>query len=268
MKCFLSTGAFVTSVVMLLILAPGPSVTVETKAIATSSDEPIKVLDLKLKTSTANKATRVDGLEMEIQNTSGKPIQYVVVHAVIPGSGSPLRIPLKFGHAPVPNARSGRVEILRPGAKVGLQAAKGLTDRITAQIASGRVPSSKDIEAKINIVIFEDKSAWAGGELLYPDLANRHRWNTATELARNSSVNGEVFGINYSKASYKASANTCYRFTHLTMFYCCDDPNGPLYVANFNFTGDPNGRVQPNTVESCCPQGSGCCFHDESTGCS
>lgn len=270
MKRFLCLSALVASLVMLLTLGSNQSFPAETNASA-SPVEPIKVLDLRFKTSTDNRTTTVDGLEMQIQNTSSKPIQYMVIHAVIAGSKGPFRVPLVFGHALVPNPRSNKVEILEPGAKSNLRVGKGLCDRIKQQIANmERIPSREEIQTKINVVVFKDKTAWAAGELFLPDPTDPLRWNAASELVRKTSSSSDVFGFKYSKVSNNTLTTDCYRTVQGNMQYCCDqfdDPTRPIYVWNFNFTGDPNGHVQPNTVEACCTQSSGCCFYDEPIGC-
>jgi hypothetical protein len=267
MKRLLCISAVVVAAAILLILAPNQSLTAETNTNASSGD-PIKVLNVNLKTSGARPV--VEGLEIQIQNTSAQPIQYLVVHAVFPGSKDPLRVPLKFGNAPVPNSGSTKVELLQPGAKFNLRIGKGLCDRITREIAAlGRVPSTTEIRTKINVVVFNDKTAWAAGETFLPDPNTPGLWNAASELARKSS-SGDSSGATYSKASYTSSTTDCFKIITGNMQYCCDDfddPSRPIFVWNFNFQGDPNGHFQPNQVQACCPQASGCCFYDEPIAC-
>jgi hypothetical protein len=267
MKRLLCLSAVVAAAAMLLILAPNQSLTAETNTIASSVD-PIRILNVNLKTSGARPV--VDGLEIQIQNASAQPIQYLVIHAVFPGSKAPLRVPLKFGNAPVPNSRSTKVELLQPNGKFNLLTGKGLCDRLTREIAAlGRVPSTAEIQTRINVVVFQDKTAWAGGESFLPDPTNPNLWNAASEIARKSS-GGNALDARYSKASYKTSSTDCFRIITGNMQYCCDDfddPSRPIFVWNFNFQGDPNGHFQPNQVEACCPQASGCCFYDEPIAC-
>jgi hypothetical protein len=240
MKRFLSTTAFVVSLAMLFILSPNKSLTAESNS---ASNEPIKVLGVKLN---ADKATWLDSLELQIQNTSPKPIKYLLVHAEL--AGTSLRVPVNFGQAP--GAKTGAAELLQPGAKISLKPAKAVCDRMRDQIvASGRTPSSKDFKTSINVVFFEDQSAWKGGYLNYQDPKNPSRWIAAGE---------ESTSVSFLKASYKPASNnqTCYRYAGFSLEYCCDSN----YVANANFVNDPNGHVQPVEAEACCGSGN-CCFY-------
>lgn len=263
MKCFLSTGAFVASVVMLLIMAPGRWLTAETDAVATSANQPIEVLSVKL---VSVKANTIDGLEIQIQNTSARPIQYLVIHAEIPGAKGPIRVPVKFGNAPVPTAKA-KMELLQPGAKATLAASKDVCERITKDLAAlRRVPSSKEIQVTINGAIFADRSAWANGQMNYPDPVNGFRWIAASELARKKSLKADdIFGANISKADYKLKPNsrTCFRLTGFQLQACCDD----MFVMSATFVGDPNGNSQPVQDEACCSPGN-CCQVDTAGPCS
>ncbi len=263
MKCFLSTGAFVASVVLLLVLAPSRTFTAEPHAIATSSNEPIKVLGVRINSSKTN---TIESLEVQVQNTSNRSIQYLVIHAEIPVAKHPIRVPVKFGNAPVPNSTT-KLELLQPGAKVTLNASKNLCDRLTKDLAAiGRVPSSEQIQTTINVAVFADRSAWTNGQINYPDPDNGWRWIAASELTRREkSQTQELFGVKFSKADYKKEANsrTCFRFTGSQLQACCDD----MFVMSATFTGDPNGHVQPTTNEACCSPGN-CCEYDISGPCS
>ena len=253
MKCFLSTSAFVAAVVLLLVLAPDRSLTAETNAIATSTNEPIKVLGVKLTTA---KPKTIDSLEVEVQNISTQAIQYLVIHAEIPGK-FPIRVPVAFGNAPVPNSNA-KIELLQPGAKTTLIASKNLCERLTKDLASlDRIPSSDQIQTTIDVAIYEDRSAWAGGEMNYPDPNNGLRWIAASELARTKNSRAEkILGVKFSKANHKAatSKGTCYRRTGFNFEPCCDN----LLVKIWTFAEDLNGNIQPVPDEFCCSPGN-CC---------
>jgi hypothetical protein len=257
MKCFLYTSAFVAAVLVMLILTPNRPLRAEINATATAANEPIKVLSVKLNTSKAN---TIDGLEMQVQNTSRRPIQYLVIHAEIPSAKDPIRVPVKFGNAPVPETKS-KVELLQPGAHATLKASQNLCERLTKDLA-GRIPSSNQIQTMINVAIFADRSAWTNGQMTYPDPENGWRWIAASELARKRAQAADLF-VKFSKTSYKTeSAQTCFRYAGSSLQACCDD----LFVMSANFTGDPNGHVQATTNEACCSPGN-CCEYDVSGPC-
>jgi hypothetical protein len=261
MKFFLSTSAFLAAVVLLLLAAPDRSLTAETNAIATSLSEPIKVLGVKLNTAKAN---TIEGLEIQVQNTSTRPIQYLVIHAEIPAGKFPVRVPVTFGNAPVPNTNA-KVELLQPGAKTTLIASKSLCERLTKDLAATKlIPSSEKIQTTINVAIYADRSAWAEGEMNYPDPQNGFRWLSAAEIARTkTSPAEEILGVKLSKANHKSSTGGCFRRTGFQLQSCCDD----LFLMTATFTGDPNGTVQPGPEEACCSPGN-CCEYNVSEPCS
>ena len=262
MKFFLSTSAFVAAVLLLLV-APDRSLTAETNAIATSSGEPIKVLAVKLNTAKTN---TIESLEIQVQNTSTRPIQYLVIHAEVPAGKFPIRVPVTFGNAPVPKSKA-KIELLQPGAKATLVASKNLCDRLTKDLASiGRIPSSNEIQTTTNVAIYADRSAWAEGEMNYPDPDNGWRWIAASELARTTKLPAEeILSLKFSKANHKteSSKGGCFRRTGFQLQACCDD----LFVMTATFTGDPNGTVQPDVDEACCSPGN-CCEVAVSAPCS
>jgi hypothetical protein len=262
MKFFLSTSAFVAAV-LLLLLAPDRSLTAENNAIATSSSEPIKVLAVKLNTARTN---TIESLEIQVQNTSTRPIQYLVIHAEVPAGKYPIRVPVKFGNAPVPNSNA-KVELLPPGAQATLIASKNLCERLTKDLAATkRIPSSEEIQTTTNVAIFADRSAWTNGQMNYPDPENGFRWISASEIARTKKLQAEeIFGVKFSKANHKTESakRTCFRFTGGQLQACCDD----LFVMSATFTGDPNGTSQPTPNEACCQPGN-CCEYDVSGPCS
>ncbi|HEU4835007.1 MAG TPA: hypothetical protein VFS90_11350 [Pyrinomonadaceae bacterium] len=242
-----------------------------------SSNQPLKVLGVKLNTAKSQpkdkstaEASWLDGLEVEIENSSGKPIRYLLLYvelSTIAPEETPLKIPFLFGQAPVPNTKSGKFEIFQPNAKLNLTASKNVCDEMRKQLLeSGRVPtSSKDIQTDINVVIFEDKTAWLDGQLHYPDPANPMKWISAEELTRKNSLDSRAFGMSYSKASYNSgsSSQTCYRDTGFELLPCC----GGLYVGSKILVEDPNGHVHPNLVEACCSPGDCCSYTEVAGGC-
>jgi len=276
MKRYLSISACVAC--LSLSIATGHHQAFTAKNSPTPSlNEPLKVLSVKLnpakpqpKGASTAKASWLDGLEVEIQNTSGKAISYLVIYvelSVAASKETPLRIPFSYGQAPVPNAKSGKVEIFQPREKVELRASRSVCDRMRKELVeSGRVPAStKDLQTNIHLVIFEDKTSWSAGQLYFPVPADPMKWIAAEELTRNNSLDSSAFGMSYSKASYNSGSRTqpCYRHIGFHLQYCCEE----LYVGSKDFVDDPNGHSQPNLVEACCSPGD-CCSYYEVQGCS
>lgn len=235
------------SLAMLFILGPTQSLTAETNAIA-SANEPIKVITLNLN---ANSQTNwLEGLELQVENTSGKSIKYLLLYVDV--ADTKLRIPVKFGRAP--GANTGEPDTLQAGAKVSLKPAKTVCDQIRQQSAAGNFASRKALRTSINVVIFSDNSAWKAGYLNYPDPTNPSRWLVADDRTR----------IEFTKASFKSgsSMQQCYRFTGFQAQICCDT----LFIGSATFTPDANGHVQPTEAEACCGSGD-CCIYTEIGSC-
>lgn len=241
MKRFLSTTACVVSLAMLFILSPNQSLTAENNF---STNQPIKVLGVKLD---AGKANWLDSLELQVQNTSRKPIKYMLVHAEI--AGTSLRVPMNFGQPP--SAKTGAAELLQPGTKISLKPVKAACDRLRDQIlASGLAPSPNDFKTSINVVFFEDQSAWKAGYLNYPDPNDSSKWLAV----------GNETTVSFQKANFKPASNnqTCFRYAGFTLLPCCDSN----FVASANFRSDPNGNAQPVEAEACCSPGNCCTYTD------
>jgi hypothetical protein len=247
MKRFLCTTAFMISLAVLFILGPSQSLTAETNAIA-SANEPIKVLAVKLNTN--SQANWLEGLELQLENTSGQAIKFLRMNLELTtASGQRLRVPVTFGQP------GGTAETLRPEAKVSLKPAKAACDQMR-QLANGRTPDPKDFQTSINVVVFADNSAWKAGEMHYQDRANSSLWRTAKELSRSDSPE-----VRFTPASYKTNVQGCYRYTGFNLDFCCDSN----YVANANFSPDINGHVQPVEAEACCGSGNCCIYTDIGT---
>jgi hypothetical protein len=229
---------------MLFILSPTRSLTAENN---TESNQPIKVLGVKIN-PTGPQTTWVDGLELQIENTSRKSISYVLLHLELRGAG--VRVPVTFG-AP-PSANTAAAEPLQPGAKITLKAAKAVCDRLKEQ-ARNRIPLAGDFEPNINVVVFGDRSAWKAGYMNYPDPTNPSRW-----IAVDNST-----GASFIKANFKPGAKTgdCFRYSGFNLQYCCDSN----YIASAHFVSGTGS--QPVEAEACCGDGS-CCNYIDVAPCS
>ncbi|HEY3582574.1 MAG TPA: hypothetical protein VGK82_18605 [Pyrinomonadaceae bacterium] len=252
MKRFLSTTAFVVVLAVLFLLGTNESLTAETNTI-TSTNQPIAVLGVNVNRAVAL-TNWLDAIEVQIENTSQKTIKYLLLHVEVTGAnGQTMKVPVTFGQPA--NANAGDAKVLQPGAKISLNAAKSVCDRLRAQIANDHVLPPKQFPTSINVVIFGDKTAWKGGQLHYQDPADPLRWIAASELTRT-----ETPGIQFAKTNYRATSNTqtCYRTTGFNLQFCCDSN----FVANEHFSPDPNGHTQPVEAQACCGDGDCCTYTD------
>lgn len=261
---------------MLLTFGTKPSLTANDPAIGPVK-QPIKSARCKLSTSnsqsndSSKQEVSLEELEVQIENISGKPIQYLVIHIEVPvvSAGNFVEVPIKYGQALTPDFRTGEFEVFKPGAKLNLKASRDACKRIREQLLSnGIAPSLKNVQTNLHLVIFQDRTAWLAGRSHYPDPYNSKQWIAAEEMARSQSRFNSPFGMTFSKASYKRdSSPLCYRYIGFNIIYCCSDDTGDYYAGHALFTADPNGHVHPNTVITCCPQDpTACCSYDEIAG--
>jgi hypothetical protein len=266
MKIFLPL--IFVGVSVLLTLSVEPSTAVNDSSLG-GIKSPIKVLDVKLTNTQSQKDSWLGGLEIQIENTSGKPIQYLMMYAELPdGTSSGSRVPLPLAYGQVfPDSKSGKVEFFQPGARLTLRATKIQCERIKKLVASGAVPSAKELQTNIQVVLFADRTSWADGKLHYPDPVDPKKWIVAEEVVRSETRASELFGVGFQKASLVSSAKTetCYRYAGFYYEYCCVDetsiPGQPhnIYMINAVMTEDPTGNKHPNTQQPCCPGTSDCC---------
>lgn len=268
MKNFLSLMIVVVS--MLFTLGLAPSLTANDPAIG-STNQPIKVLHVKLGAtdSQSKKVSWLEGLEVQIENISGKPIQYLVMHLELrvgTAAGDLARVPLTYGQV-FADAKSGKVDVFQPGARLTLRASKIACERIEQLVASGFVPSLKETQPNLHVVMFADKTSWMAGRLHYQDQVNPKKWIAVEELVRNETSVSEPFVMSFLKASFKPSSKsqTCFRYVGFHWEECCGTPPQIIYAGHADFAEDPTGNVHPKTVQACCSQsnGGGCCNYEE-----
>ena len=146
--------------------------------------EPIKVTPLAL-SADGRLAASDDWLErpvVQVENTSGRPIRYLVVEVSFPGAESSGQQPLfllAHGQAPGRKPAPKAAGALQPGAKVNLTVSQNGCSgaRSPLQAGTGRPSSGSRPTSQINAVVFEDGTAWVGGMLYVADSSNPRRWN-------------------------------------------------------------------------------------------
>ncbi|HYP54113.1 MAG TPA: hypothetical protein VEQ42_11265, partial [Pyrinomonadaceae bacterium] len=201
--------------------------------------EPIKVTTLPLKTDERRPGQVAAASDdwtsrpvVQVENTSGKAIRYLVVEVSLPGADSSGRQPLfLLGHGRAPGRKPmpGAGGALQPGAKVNLTVSRnscsGPEPRFDAGVA--RPPQSGRATSQINVVVFEDGTAWYDGMLYVADASNPSRWNPAGRSAGRAASNPEPL-LRTAKASYSAAPasaqeSECGDKGPVEFVYCCDN---------------------------------------------
>src|SRR5690348_11233549 len=112
---------------------------------------------------------------VQVENISTKPIQYLMIEATLPGAKAPFM--LAFGQGP--GTSTTNATPLQPGAKIDLSvdhnACAWIKDRLLE--LDLRALNGNHVTAKINAVVFNDKTAWIDGLPHVMDPNNPRRWN-------------------------------------------------------------------------------------------
>ena len=132
---------------------------------------PIKITALTLNTGKSRTALRrannwLTQPVVQVENTSANAIEYLVIEISVPGAGSG---PLMLGYGQTPGRKSFLhvTEPLQPGKKINLSVSRNTCDAVQSRLlASGVRPASGSrVSARINAVVFTNKTAWFDGLL-------------------------------------------------------------------------------------------------------
>lgn len=134
---------------------------------------PIKITPLSLNT----KKTWLAKPVIEVENTSRKPIEYLVIEITLPRDAATKEIaPFMLVYGQTPGRESNLVPALQPGAKISLSVNKNACDWVKSQLSAIRPMVGSRTNTRINAVVFGDKTAWFDGLLHNQDPINPSRW--------------------------------------------------------------------------------------------
>lgn len=229
--------------------------------------EPIRIKTLALntaKTRTARSAPAKSGWVsqplMQVENTSGKAIKYLVVEVNIPGTQSTDEkspILLAYGQAPGQKPLT-KTAALQPGAKINLSVSQNSCDVVTSRLlASGTTPpDGSRARTRINGVIFTDGTAWFDGLPHVADPNNPLRWNVVEENTSQALLNYLPL-FNISKASYGRTGasrpDQCWKRMGTEYVECCG-----LMRASAILMQMWGGIYEPHLMSTQCEDGSYC----------
>jgi hypothetical protein len=149
-------------------------------------NEPVKILDVKLKGKSAQLNSEMAGDEdwlkgfyLKVKNTSPQTIVYLSFHLRFredSSSQSLLTHQFSYGRPPVPGAPE-EPKLLLPGDTAELTLSDRVYDSLRRSIEK-RVPSAsiRAADIELSMVIFEDDSAWVSGVWMRRDPNNPRKW--------------------------------------------------------------------------------------------
>jgi hypothetical protein len=151
-------------------------------------DQPIEIIELTTNGKVTKLNKEVDaseewlkGLSLKIRNTSDKPIVSFYLTFILPDTESsgnpPLALPIHYGASPPGAPRSGIGEPLEPNSTIDIS----ITDQMYA-ILKPKIESImplrnlNHLQVGLDLIIFDDDTAWSAGELMRRDPNNPRRW--------------------------------------------------------------------------------------------
>jgi hypothetical protein len=220
----------------------------------------------------------LDHLVVQAKNTSGKAVRYLEVKISLPNTKPEtpqLSLHFIYGN---PYPKSKEMEPLKTGAKVNLREARTRCEEVKKQLAQiGRSPfSTNELKTSINVVIFDDRTAWYFGQLHHQDPNDPKRWLITQQPSNDLVLKPSTFDRAINKVAYKPASSLvpvkqsiCGRSNGFTFDYCCTEDFGADYfIASPIIVNDPNGHVTAVPATACCPQTpNACCEYLEIAGC-
>lgn len=212
-----------------------------TKTMGTNSSVvgPVKLTPFTLKTG-RNRSGRgaskndkwISQPVLEVENTSGKAIKFLMVEISFPGSdslGAEFPLNLSYGQSPGQKPALKLPETVEPGKKVNLSVQQNASNLIKSRLLAARIqpPSGSRVRTQVKGVIFVDGSAWFNGVLHVPDPENPLRWYVVGKSPGSASLN-PVSVFKMTRASYQAkpaggsSPSPCYDSLGHEWVTCCD----------------------------------------------
>jgi len=275
---------FVLIALLCMFVAQGPETTITATSITNSySDEPVEVSISMGNTQPHEKLVGdnnwLDHLVVQAKNTSGKAVRYLEVKVMLPNGKSEapqLSLPFIYGH-PFPKSRE--TEALKTGAKVELRGSRMRCEEAKKQLARiGHSPYSiNDLKTRVNVVIFDDGTAWFLGHLHHQDPNNHTRWIVNGQSSNSLALKHSPYNKASNSVAHKLASSLvpvqqpCGRYHAFDFTYCCTEDFGvDYYVASVIILGDPTARPSASATlaTACCPQTPGaCCSYYTLTGC-
>ena len=193
---------------------------------------------------------------VQIENTSKKPIEYLMIEATLPGVKAPFM--LAYGLIPGKPATNSAGPI-KPGAKIDLTVDHHACEWTTKRLLEidPRSLAGKQAATRINGVVFNDQTAWFDGLPHVMEPNNPLRWNVVgdtTALEMNSSPVFSFLKAGYRRSnSFAPEPQMCWKRMGTQFVDCCGfQQASAILVQVFG------GIYQPEPMSSECSPGVFC----------
>lgn len=216
-----------------------------TKATGSNSSvvAPVKLTPFTLKTGSSRSGRGASKNDkwlsqpvLQVENTSGKAIKFLMVEISFPGSdslGAEFPFLLSYGQAPGQKPALKLPETVEPGEKVNLTVRQNASSLIMSRLLKAGIqpPSGSRVMTRVNGVIFVDGTAWFDGVVHVPDPNNPLRWYEVGKSPGSASLNTtSVFKVVQASYNVKLGAGSapelCYDRVGSEWVTCCGGPLG------------------------------------------
>ena len=259
---------YLTSLVgcFIFLVALSPQVVAQQPAARNVLDSgvapPIKLTAVPINTG-SNRAGKTNGSWLteplvQVENTSGKTIQYMVIEVTLPEAKPTTNGPLMLAYGQPPGKSLPNViESLQPGMKVALSIGRNACDSVKSHLLKSgiRPTAGGPVSTRINAVIFTNGTAWFDGLSHVADPKNPMRWNVVEnlDLAGLSSAS-PLFSFMPAAFRPKRTPELCWKRLGTETVDCCPG----LQIASAIMVQVFGGIFEPFPMTHECGDGSSC----------
>ena len=218
---------------------------------------PIKLTAVPINTGAKTNGSWLTEPLVQVENISGKTIQYMVIEITLPDTKPTTNGPLMLAYGqPTGKSLPNVIESLQPGMKVGLSIGRNACDTVKAQLLKSgiRPAAGSRLSTRINAVIFANGTAWFDGLLHVADPKDPMRWNVVDlDLAGFSSAS-PLFSFMHAAFRPKPTTELCWKRLGTETVDCCPG----LQIASAIMVQVFGGIYEPFPMTHECGDGSSC----------
>ena len=223
---------------------------------------PVKITTVSINTG-ANRHGKTNGSWLteplvQVENTSGKIIQYMVIEITLPDAKPATNGPLMLAYGQSPGkSLPAVIESLQPGMKVGLSIGRNACDTVKSQLLKSgiRPAAGSRVSTRINAVVFANGTAWFDGLMHVADPNDPMRWKVVENLGH-AGLSGATQLFSFMPAAFhpKPAPEMCWKRLGTEWVDCCPG----LQIASAIMVQVFGGIFEPFPMIHECGDGSYC----------
>jgi len=219
---------------------------------------PIKLTAVPVNTGRKTTGSWLTEPLVQVENTSSKMIQYLVIEITLPDAKPTTNGPLMLAYGQPPGTSSFNViESLQPGMKVGLSIGRNACETAKSHLLKSgvRPADGSRLSTRINAVVFSNGTAWFDGLLHVADPRDPRRWNVVENLGL-AGLSGASPLFSFMQATFRPKRTTelCWKRLGTETIDCCPG----LQIASAIMVQVFGGVFEPFPMTHECGDGSSC----------